>query len=365
MARAARDALQLDLVLMMVASDPPHKQVAGSVPASVRYQMTALACEGEDRIEACGLELDRTGKSYTSDTVLELHRLYPDACLYWIIGSDMLQGFFSWHEPETIAAGCEIVAVPRIGETDGDPEAKSAFLDRFGKPVLSLPPSVPPMSSETIRGRLRAGLPVSKYLDPSVERFCYEEGLYFSEPIRAWQKELRTMIKPSRYVHSCGCMMEAALLADLWNGDPAKAQTAALLHDCAKSLDPVSLEVYAGDDSGIVPVLHAFAGAVLARTRFGIRDSEILRAIRLHTTGDYGMHLLDEILFLADAAEPGRNYPSVEKLRNQFVNGPEASMLYALTESIRHIRNENGTIHPGTLRAIAYYQQKIKQEENK
>ena len=78
MARAARDALQLDLVLMMVASDPPHKQVAGSVPASVRYQMTALACEGEDRIEACGLELGRTGKSYTSDTVLELHRLYPD-----------------------------------------------------------------------------------------------------------------------------------------------------------------------------------------------------------------------------------------------------------------------------------------------
>ena len=237
-------------------------------------------------------------------------------------------------------------------------EAKAEFLRRFGKPVVSLPPSVPPMSSDQIRYRLLGGLPVSDLLNPAVERFCYEEGLYFSESIRSMQKELRTMIRPSRYVHSCGCMIEAAALACMWSGDPVKAQTAALLHDCAKSMDPVSLEVYSGDDSGIVPVLHAFAGAVLAQNHFGIRDPEILRSIRLHTTGDAGMHLLDEILFLADAAEPGRTYPCVGTLREKLSDGPEAAMLYALTQSEEWLQRDKGNIHPGTLRAIRYYQKK-------
>ena len=69
------------------------------------------------------------------------------------------------------------------------------------------------------------------------------------------------------------------------------------------------------------------------------------------------MQLLDEILFLADAAEPGRSYPCVETLRQKLTDGPEPAMLYALTQSVQYIQKENGTIHPGTLRAIEYFKQ--------
>ena len=102
MAVAARDALRLDRVLLMVAADPPHKRVAEAVAGAHRLRMAQLAAAGLPRVEASDLELRRTGRSYTVDTLRELHGRYPGASLYWIVGSDMLHDMPTWHRVEEI-----------------------------------------------------------------------------------------------------------------------------------------------------------------------------------------------------------------------------------------------------------------------
>jgi predicted HD superfamily hydrolase involved in NAD metabolism len=66
---------------------------------------------------------------------------------------------------------------------------------------------------------------------------------------------------------------------------------------------------------GPVAVLHGPIAAAFLEREFGIDDEEIADAIRYHTTGRPGMGLLEQVVCLADAVEPGRAYPGVERLR--------------------------------------------------
>ncbi|MEN6419881.1 MAG: bis(5'-nucleosyl)-tetraphosphatase (symmetrical) YqeK, partial [Clostridiaceae bacterium] len=137
-----------------------------------------------------------------------------------------------------------------------------------------------------------------------------------------------------------------------------KARVAALLHDCAKCLDPVTQEVLSGDDSGVYPVYHAFAGAVLARTEYGITDETILRALRLHTTGEDGMSDFDALIYAADLIEPTRTFLSVEEYRRRVNDGVDAFMRYSLQRVSRLIAQRGWAVHPASARALMYYEKK-------
>lgn len=350
MAKLARDTLALDGVLLMVAADPPHKAVDHGVSAAERLKMAQLATEDVDGVTASDLELTRSGKSYTADTLAALHAMDDSLTLYLILGSDMLDDFPDWYEPEKILRLATIACVPRRGQDETDRAAAERLRNRFGAEVVFLPAEAPELSSTAIRDRLELGQPVSEMLPPQVERYCYESGLYFPPQIRALQAQMRAVLKPARYIHTMGVVRTAAELAQRWGIDPQKARLAALLHDCAKYLDPVTLCVTGGDDTGILPVQHAFAGAVLAGMQYGIDDPEVLRAIRLHSTGDKGMTLLEQVVYLADLVEPNRTFPGVEGCRTALEQGPDAAMLCALEQTIRFVGTD-AAIHPASLRA--------------
>ena len=102
-------------------------------------------------------------------------------------------------------------------------------------------------------------------------------------------------------------------------------------------------------------MLHAPAGAVLARMAYGVTDDAVLRAIRLHCTGDADMALLDMIVYLADLTEPGRAFPGVQRYREALSLGPEGAMRAALAGVIAHLRAQGQAVHPASLRAARYF----------
>lgn len=125
---------------------------------------------------------------------------------------------------------------------------------------------------------------------------------------------VQTMIKPSRYTHTLGVVESARELALLHGADAEKCALAALVHDCAKSLTNEELletirrgniKLYPGEED-YPELLHAPAGAVIARERFGIMDDDILSAVRHHTIGKKDMNLIELIIYLADYIEPNR-----------------------------------------------------------
>jgi predicted HD superfamily hydrolase involved in NAD metabolism len=102
-----------------------------------------------------------------------------------------------------------------------------------------------------------------------------------------------------------------------------RAQVAGLLHDNAKKLtDAQLMEFAARFDIEPTPgeletpqLLHGKVGAALLPERFGVLDAAVAQAIRDHVVGRSGMDTLSQVLYVADQAEPGRDFPGVDLLR--------------------------------------------------
>ena len=136
-------------------------------------------------------------------------------------------------------------------------------------------------------------------------------------------KLLSSRLSGRRLRHSLATEKEAIRLAAHHGEDWHKAATAALLHDLfrCESFDR-QLE-YLSENSLklskqwlLNPSLwHGPCAAVYARRELGVKDRDILSAIRFHTTGRPGMSGVEKVILLADKIEPGRDYDGVEDLR--------------------------------------------------
>jgi predicted HD superfamily hydrolase involved in NAD metabolism len=139
------------------------------------------------------------------------------------------------------------------------------------------------------------------------------------------QQRIREILSKKRYEHSIGVCRTAEDLARHYGCNVEKAAISALLHDIARDFTTEEMKsVILQDDPDAhfsiqilkEPVLlHAAAGAAVARCRFGITDEDILRSIAFHTTGGPGMGMLERIVFVADFIEPGRNMSGVKRVR--------------------------------------------------
>jgi nicotinate-nucleotide adenylyltransferase len=171
-ARAAMEAKQLDRVLFVVANIPPHKRGEVCVDATDRLAMVECALTGEAGMEACRIELDREGPSYTVDTLADLRSRYPSAAFYLIVGSDSLRDMHKWYRPEAICEQAKLLVVSR-------PESScvATGLDCEFE-VIEVAESA--TSSTEIRQRIATGKSVTKFLAPAVEKVIEERGLYYA-----------------------------------------------------------------------------------------------------------------------------------------------------------------------------------------
>lgn len=188
------------------------------------------------------------------------------------------------------------------------------------------------------------------------------------EQIHAIEKELKKELTKERFEHTRGVMYTAACLAMRYGCDMRKAMLAGLLHDCAKHIpnekklklckkNHIELTQAELDNPSLI---HAKLGAFLAKNQYDIEDSDILHAIRVHTTGAPAMNLLDKIVFLADYIEPNRNkaknLPIIRELAFQDI---DKAILQNLSDTLRYLdeNKEKGSIDPMTLQTYEYYKQ--------
>lgn len=352
MALLALNLLNLDEVRLMVDRIPPHKSLAQGATSQQRLEMARLACKQNERIIVDDMELRRSGVSYTADTLEQFSLLHPNDEIFFIIGTDMLETIEQWHDPKRIMRLATLVCVRRAGMVRSE-DAIIEHLKKSYDAKIELLPCVENISSTMIRQRLLDALPVSHLLPNDVERYIYSEGLYLPEDYRAGVNKLRTFITQKRFDHTIGVVTTAIELADRFGVDGRKARTAALLHDCAKSVPLNELLVLTDGEPKYAPILHAQAGAIIAKSEFGETDEDVLQAIRLHTTGEANMTSLDKIIYLADMIEPSRDFEGVAELRKE--KDLDNAILLALQRSICYIKSNGGVLHPASLRAYKFF----------
>ncbi len=349
LAKHAADALALDRVLFVVDRIPPHKTLAEGATDSQRVEMMRLALSDDPRFSVETLELYREGPSYTVDTLKELHKRYPDSELFFLMGSDMLLSFHTWRQPEEIAKLATLVCIVREGQSGGEEQAAAKLKASIDANVILLD-EVSPLSSTEIRNRIYEAKPITGLVPAKEEHYIYMHGCYAPRELLPMYERLKKEISAHRMDHTAYVVQTAIELAERFGADPKKARLAALLHDCAKGFTEEQLLPYADTNPPILPVLHAPAGAAYAKQVYGVDDPDVLNAIRLHTTGDAGMKLLDKVVYLADMIEPSRKYDGIDEIRR--AESLDQMMVLALSRTIWYIKERNFEVHPATLRAL-------------
>ena len=198
-ARQAREMLELDRVVMIPSGDPPHKPSNGLASAKDRYEMVRLALASDPHLAISDVEVRRSGKSYSIDTVRRLQQEYGNETrLHFLIGLDAFLEFETWREPETLLTLCSFVVLSRPGLSFQAlstlpliprlPQASLMDLDqgrtvRLDVPIglqslicLRVAPST--VSASDIRARIARGASTANLLPPAVESYILQHHIY-------------------------------------------------------------------------------------------------------------------------------------------------------------------------------------------
>ena len=166
----AHQALQLDVVLLMVANVPWQKVGQRAISlASDRMAMVEAAVADRPGVEVSDLEIRRGGASYTADTLHTLRAEHGDAELFVILGNDAAAGFATWERHEEVAALAHLVVVDRPGTPT--PIDDGFHWTRIDIPELEI-------SSTELRQRVNDGRSIHYLTPPAVVTCISERGLY-------------------------------------------------------------------------------------------------------------------------------------------------------------------------------------------
>ena len=178
------------------------------------------------------------------------------------------------------------------------------------------------------------------------------------------REQVKAKQNKKRYEHTLGVAYTAAALAFMYDIDPLKAELAGVLHDCAKCMSDDEL-ITECHKSGIhlskeeiesPQVIHAIYGSVLARKKYGIKDKDIINAVRYHTTGRDNMSLLEKIIFTADYIEPLRcEAPHLEELRKLAFTDIDECVYSILSQTVSYLEDLGKQIVTDTLKAYQWY----------
>lgn len=174
-ARAAKEQLELDEVLLIPAGRNPVKPAIASSPGRARLKMVELAIADEAGLSCSDIEITRGGPSYSVETLAELHMAQPAD--YWLLlGSDQLRQFFEWHMPHRILQLCRLAAVIRPPDTRLEIEHRLADWMQDRVDFVEMAPM--DISATRLRSMIKEGVPVDRWVKPSVLAFIAENRLY-------------------------------------------------------------------------------------------------------------------------------------------------------------------------------------------
>ena len=163
-AKTAIQQLKLDKLLLIPAGNPWQKSEFSD--SKHRLEMVKKAGNDLEKVEVSDIEVNKTGPTYTFETLQELHKKYPNSELILILGSDAIAGFDTWKEPNLVKTLARIYVVQRAGDFTQD-----WHFDRIQMPPIEI-------SSTEIRERVKNNESISELVPKSVNEYISANGLY-------------------------------------------------------------------------------------------------------------------------------------------------------------------------------------------
>ena len=354
----------LDQIVFIPAGDPPHKCLDSLSTAFDRINMIEIATKGLSGYSVDLREIERSGKSYTYLTLLEYNDQHPEDELFFIMGSDSLDYFDQWKNPDLISSLATVLVAMREGDEKAVIADKmSDFESKFSGKFRFVEVETSSTASSTIREEL-----VLESVPEGVAEYINYHGLYkpsFTyDDVTNILDKVKDEIKHKRFLHTIGVAHTAANLSMRWNYPVNKAMIAGALHDCAKQMSDKELidicnrkNISITDSELICPqLLHGKVAAIISPKKYNISDEDILHAISVHTTGCENMNLLDKIIFVSDYIEPGRDKaPRLEYLRQLAFKDLDLCCYEICHDTIEYLKENPKSMDPATINTFNYF----------
>lgn len=168
--------------------------------------------------------------------------------------------------------------------------------------------------------------------------------------------KVKDQVSEKRFKHILGVEQAALELARANDYELEKASVAALVHDYAKERSDSefkALIVQPGLEQDLLNwnnfIWHGVVGAEIIKKELKITDEEILNAVRRHTVGAKEMTMLDQIVYVADYIEPGRDFPGVDQARQLAAESLRAAVEFETKHTLLYLMNNDKTIYPAAI----------------
>lgn len=182
-ASEVQSEFRLDEVVFVPTGQPWQKSGKPVSPAEHRYLMTVIATASNPRFTVSRVDIDRTGPTYTIDTLRDLARERPDDDLFFITGADALAQIVTWKDADELFRLAHFVGVTRPGHELSDQGLPTARITLLEVPAMAI-------SSTDCRERVAAEEPVWYLVPDGVVQYIakhrlYHDGVSLPRPVGA------------------------------------------------------------------------------------------------------------------------------------------------------------------------------------
>jgi nicotinate-nucleotide adenylyltransferase len=191
----------LDKIFIIPSALPPHKKPDGLVDAGDRIEMIRLSFSNHPDFAVSDVELNRSGPSYTIDTVRHFKSILPeDAELFLILGLDAFFEIDTWKSYKDLFLLIPFIVMSRgtegengrvfgrktvedylkskISEGYNRSASQSSYIHKEKQPVYVFDVTPIDISSTKIRKLIKTGRPIKSLVPEIVEAFIKNKGLY-------------------------------------------------------------------------------------------------------------------------------------------------------------------------------------------
>lgn len=179
MAEHARVEMELDMVLFIPTGVPYMKNSKEILPSDERMKMLELSIVSNPYFHTSDIEIKREGNTYTYETLEELHQLYPNAELFFLVGADCLFTIERWYQPQRIFDNCTLLAANRNDVPQKELSEKKQFLEnRFHAKVVLLDVPQIDISSTKVRENVKQGKSIRYMVTNQVHDYILQNNYY-------------------------------------------------------------------------------------------------------------------------------------------------------------------------------------------
>ncbi len=189
-AEEIREAFNLTVIIFIPSSIPPHKSPDELIDARHRFEMVKRAISKNQYFSIDDIELKRSGKSYSIDTINYYKKKYDDP-LYFILGGDAFEEIETWKDFENLFSLCNFIVMTRPGvKKEGliPPDSlkhlfrydkeNQAWRHESGNMLYFKEITFLDISSTKVRELIEKGKSIKYLIPPQVEEYINTHGLY-------------------------------------------------------------------------------------------------------------------------------------------------------------------------------------------